>query len=113
MGSREERVARNETKFREANETLRERWGERADVENALFICECGDPTCTELVRMQVAEYEAVRAQSSTFLIVPGHNDRATEEVVTGDVCDENERFEVVKKRDEHRHVTEGSDPRA
>jgi hypothetical protein len=113
MPSREERVAENETHFRKANEALLEKWGELELVpaHTTLFICECGDLRCTDVIRMTVDEYEAVRGDANTFAIVPGHDDRSTEEVVEG-VVEENDRFSVVKKRDAYRQATEATDPR-
>ena len=114
MPSREERIAENETRFRAANEELLTRWGDLqlAREESALFICECGDVACRDVMRLTIAEYEAVRSDANTFAVVPGHDDKATEQVVTEEVCERNDRFAVVKKRGEYRSVTEATDPR-
>jgi hypothetical protein len=114
MPEREERIAENETRFREANEDLRAA-RERFEIDPPQptpFICECGDLDCRQIVRLTLDEYERVRANPNTFFVVPGHDDPATEQIVTGDVLDRNERFAVVKKRGEFRDATEGSDPR-
>jgi len=37
------------------------------------FICECADPACREIIRLNQDEYEAVRAESRHFFNVPGH----------------------------------------
>lgn len=61
---REERIAENETRFRQANEDLRARWDE-LEVERpelTLFLCECGDRTCTEIIRMTLADHESAVA---------------------------------------------------
>jgi hypothetical protein len=115
VGERERRIAENETRFRAANEDLREEWRERELPldRDALFICECGDPRCTEVVRLTLREYESVRADANTFFVLPGHHDRPTERVVTDAVVERNDRFAVVQKRPENRAATEGTDPRA
>jgi hypothetical protein len=114
MSSREQRIAHNETVFRDANEDIRERFDEMGlrKRQEAVFVCECGNTRCQQLVRVTLAEYEAVRADANTFLIVPGHDDSATEQVVTSEVVEPNDRLAVVRKRKEMRAVTEASDPR-
>ena len=49
----EERIAKNDAKFREANERISAAAEEHA-VEGMRipFICECADPTCMEIVRL-------------------------------------------------------------
>jgi len=39
------------------------------------FVCECPEPSCTELVRMLLEDYEAVRAHERRFFVVPGHEE--------------------------------------
>jgi hypothetical protein len=114
MSSRDQRLAENETRFRRVNEQLLDRWEELEVPEReTLFICECADRDCTAVLRMTLAEYEAVRASPHTFAIVSGHEDEPTETVVTGEVCEADGRFAVVRKRPAHQPVTEASDPRA
>lgn len=114
MGEREHRLARNEATFREANEDLREKWHELelARVQETMFICECGDPTCTRLIRLSLADYEAVREDGNRFAIFPGHDDKETERVVTEEVVEKNDRFAVVRKREQYRSETEPGNPR-
>ncbi len=90
MGSREERVGRNEALFREVNERIREITTWDSGVE---FLCECGDPDCTQPIVMTVEEYEAVRSRATRFLIVTGHEIPDVERVV-----ERTERFAVVEK---------------
>ena len=112
MPDREERIAENETRFRDANETLLHRFEEmKIDPEETIFLCECGDSDCTQTIRLTLSEYESVRSDANTFALVPGHEDAATE-AVTEAVIAKNERFTVVEKRAEYRDITEGSDPR-
>ena len=67
-----ERVAKNDAVFRRANEQI-ERAAETYDVEPAPFLCECADERCTEIVRLTLEEYEAVRSHPRRFLHAPGH----------------------------------------
>jgi hypothetical protein len=53
--------------------------------------CECGDPACLEPIAPTHAEYEAVRAYGSRFIVRPNHENPETAAVVS-----ENERFAVV-----------------
>jgi hypothetical protein len=46
------------------------------------LICECGTPGCTERVELSAEEYERIRAEPTQFVLVGGHDDRATEHVV-------------------------------
>ena len=67
-----ERIAKTEALFRNVNEEIRKslrRFG--SDVGE--FVCECGDPACTEHVRVPVAEYERVREDATHFVVQPGH----------------------------------------
>jgi hypothetical protein len=67
---------RNQILFREVNERVREvaapLLGARKEGE---FLCECGHEACIETIRLDVEEYEAVRASPHRFVMVPGHQD--------------------------------------
>lgn len=76
-----EKIARNEALFREVNERIAET-AERFDADEARFVCECADPACTERVDVTLEEYEDVRKDGATFLLVPGHEDERVESVV-------------------------------
>jgi hypothetical protein len=95
MGAREERVARNETLFREVNERIKQVNVGLATVEESDFLCECGDESCTQSISLSLREYEAVRAEPTHFAVVPGHVMTEVEHVIAG-----NERYAVVAKVD-------------
>jgi hypothetical protein len=76
-----EKIARNEALFREVNERIAET-AERFDADETRFVCECADPACTERVDATLEEYERVRKDGATFLLVPGHEDERVENVV-------------------------------
>lgn len=111
MGAREERLARNEAIFREVNErtrSLQDRFGpEDPTTSYEEFLCECGDQLCVERVKLTVAEYESVRAESTQFVVRPGHSVPRVERVVL-----ENDRYLVVVKLGDAAEVAAERDPR-
>lgn len=104
---REQRIALNESAFRIANERMQS-WEERHR-DSALedYVCECADPDCRARVPLTAAEYEAVRRESSHFVVVPGHEVPDVETVIGG-----NDRYTVVEKDPSVRSLTERTDPR-
>lgn len=91
-----EQMARNDAIFREANERI-ESYVQSMDepIGGPLpFLCECADVTCTEIVRMTSAEYEALRQDPVRFTTVPGHEGAES----WAKVVDRNDRFAVVEK---------------
>lgn len=91
MALNEERAARNETVFRAANELLRERTRELADLERRPYLCECSDPRCTDVLLLTEEEYRAARSHPRRFLVVRGH---AHEGEVVVDAADGHELVE-------------------
>ena len=70
----EERVARNDALFRDANERIGAFAAEHGLRDGVVpFICECADRRCQEIVRLQLDEYERVRSNPRWFVNVPGH----------------------------------------
>jgi hypothetical protein len=88
----QQRRATTEALFRDVNERIAES-AERFDAGESEFICECSDPNCTHRVAASPAEYEEARAESTTFLVVPGHEEGDIERVVS-----DRGRFRVVEK---------------
>jgi hypothetical protein len=88
----EMRAARTESLFRGVNERIAETAG-RFGADDASFVCECDNPTCTDRVRVTLDEYEDVRADGAQFLVVHGHEDAAVERVV-----ERKPRFSLVEK---------------
>ena len=86
------RRATTEALFRDVNERIAES-AERFDAEKTDFVCECDDPNCTHRVSASLAEYEEVREDPTTFLLVPGHEQDDIERVVS-----KRGRFHVVEK---------------
>jgi hypothetical protein len=68
--NREERLAANEARFREINESAQP---QRENQGRGRFVCECGDRSCNMWVDVPAAEYAAVRAHPRRFIIAPTH----------------------------------------
>ena len=109
MTEREHRLAENEAAFRDVNESLRYVASNAVDtVQTMRLICECGDGACAAFVGVTVAEYEAVRAVPTHFIVLPDHVAGDIERVVSS-----NERFAVVEKRPgEPAEIARETDPR-
>ena len=104
--SREERLARNETLFREVNERIEEvKASESSTIE---FLCECGVETCIEGVKLSTDEYEALRSDPTTFAVLRGHEIEDIEIVVS-----EGDRFLVVRKQGNEGETARKLDPRS
>jgi len=101
----EERAARNEALFREVNERVASLAAGGA-LESA-FVCECSNAGCVERLRLSRDEYDAVRANPRTFLVVPGH-EGAFERVV-----EQHAAYVVVEKMGDAGRISEQHDPRS
>lgn len=78
----QERLAKNESFFRQVNEKIRE-VAERLQGEQQYeFLCECADPSCTERIELTRDEYETVREKPTRFVLARGHTSPAVEHVV-------------------------------
>jgi hypothetical protein len=103
----QDRLASNESVFREINEGIeRGQWPGEEDA-GVRFRCECAQLGCNELLEATVHEYERVRADGRRFLVVPGH-ERLNVEVVV-ETCP---GFLVVEKRGQAGEAAEETDPR-
>jgi hypothetical protein len=92
MGDEEVRIAKTESLFRDVNERIAES-AQGFDSEEATFVCECADPTCTEQVPVALEDYEDVRADGAQFLLAHDHEDEEIERVV-----EKRRRYQVVQK---------------
>ncbi|HEX3224989.1 MAG TPA: hypothetical protein VHQ89_02740 [Gaiellaceae bacterium] len=84
--------AHTEAVFRDVNERIAET-AERFDAQSTEFVCECADPNCAHRVEATLEEYEEVRTDATTFMLVPGHAHGDIERVVA-----DRGRFQVVEK---------------
>jgi len=103
--SDKERIAQNESIFREINERVEE-IGTAVEGPTE-FLCECARTDCTERLVVPLDIYEQVRARSRHFLVVPGHERLEYERVV-----DQGDGWLVVTKLGVVGEVAEDEDPR-
>jgi hypothetical protein len=104
---REDSLAKNEELFREVNERI-ETVNQTVEDDSLMeYLCECDRPGCYDKVKATRGEYESVRAESTHFIVLPGHEDPRIERVVLV-----NERFLVVEKQGEAGRDAEVTDPR-
>jgi len=102
------RKGANESWFREVNERLERRAADKASSDGPFeIICECAREECTERISITFREYEAIRARSKTFAVVPGHHDRPYERLVSS-----TETYDVVEKLGAAGRVAEVGNPR-
>lgn len=98
-----EQIGHDNATFRAANERLDAVAAaqDRAPEEPLPFVCECADPTCTQVIRVPLVEYRRVRSDPRRFLTAPAHETDA----VVDDV-------QVVEQHDGY-FVTENTGPAA
>jgi hypothetical protein len=97
MDERARRVGSNEALFRQVNEEIEGLNRGLAEITDETFhiVCECGDLTCQERLVVPISEYEAVREDSTLFLVLPGHEKPFAEDVVRAAAA-----FKVVRKHE-------------
>jgi hypothetical protein len=105
----QERVARNEALFREANEGIEDAASKYDVLEQIPFICECADGNCRELLVLSLAEYDEIRRNPRHFLTAPGHV-RAAQGAAK--VVDDRGRYTIVEKTGYAGELVEDLDPR-
>ena len=99
MPSREERLAANEARFREINESAQP---QRESQGAGRFVCECADRSCSTFIEVSPAVYAEVRANKRRFIAAPGHELPDVEEVV-----ERHEGFVVIEKPEGLEHILE------
>ena len=110
MDETQRRKAANEAIFREVNESIEslQRQFTVSEGTVAMLICECDRIDCLDRLETTIGTYERVRADSSLFLVVPGHEDPAVEDIV-----DSGGGYLIVRKHlGEPRQIAEATDPR-
>jgi hypothetical protein len=100
----------NQATFRDANERINTAAGVYAVDIPVPFICECADPTCSEIVRLALGEYEEVRADPRHFLNVPGHQSAAQGAAT---VVEEREGYVIAEKTGHAGEIVEALDKRS
>lgn len=75
---------RNEAHSRDRNEWIEDIRGEMGEEGlTEIYVCECGDASCVERIRLTRPEYEAVRDYSTRFAIAIDHENPEIDQVVT------------------------------
>ena len=109
-----DRVAVNQSTFREANEQLEERADAIGVRTGALpFLCECPDRACTEIALLERADYERIRSRGDWFLAVPGHEVCVVDGVEIAKVIERNESFSLMEKIGAAKETALDLDPRS
>ena len=104
---RAKRVALNESRFRQINDKLRADLAKLPHEPDLIpFVCECGNPTCTAILELTVAQYEAIRADSRRFIVLAGHEIADLETVVAHEAG-----YAVVEKLAESGPLVDTTDP--
>jgi hypothetical protein len=89
---REQRIIENEKLFREVNERVAQ-MAPGFSGPDPVWVCECGDETCFEKVRIPLADYQEIRARNDRFFVKPGHEKVDVERIV-----DRRDGYLVVEK---------------
>jgi hypothetical protein len=106
----EERIARNDATFREANQRLAATPVHQQSDDPLVFLCECADRRCTAIIRVRRGEYRLVRSQPRWFVCAPDHEsdaDRSVRVIRRGD------GYVVVEKTGRAGEVAEALDNEA
>ena len=108
MGRSAEQRAANESIFRRANEQIEKKAKVlHFDERRTPYICECDDLSCTDVVSLRHAEYEAVRKSSKQFVVIPGHDSPPDK------IIEEHEGFNIIEKTGEEGEIVQAQDPRS
>ena len=83
MNDWRDQEVRNETRSRDRNEWIEGISGEMGEgAPTEMYVCECGDATCVERIRLTRSEYEAVRDYSTRFAIAVDHENPEIDQLV-------------------------------
>lgn len=99
MASRLERLAANEARFREINESAQP---QRRSRGTGRFVCECADRGCMAWLDVPLEEYALVRQNERRFIVAPTHEIPGAETVV-----ERKDGYFVIEKPDEVAHIVE------
>ena len=82
-GAQAERRARNQVVYRLVNDRILDVNDSFGEWDHAVFLCECGNPSCETTVEMTGSEYGAVRARPTHFLIAVDHLEPTVDQLVS------------------------------
>jgi hypothetical protein len=105
---RDRRLAENEILFRQVNEQI----ANKLDVERGPrafdVVCECTNRDCMKALTIEASEYEWLRQNPLRFVVLPGHEAPAVEDVV-----ERHSGYLIVEKHVETHDQVEAADPRS
>ena len=101
-------MAQNEVLFREVNERISEMAAQLGGDAPYDFLCECANADCTFRITLVAADYEAVRADPTQFLVLPDHFTPEVENLIA-----RHDSHWVVRKTGEAGEYVESLDPRS
>jgi|SRR5215213_4256904 len=107
LDARQARLGRNQVLFRSVNEQVETLSGTRTTASPVSFLCECANLDCGSLIDLSLAEYEAIRQNSTQFFVLSDH---VFPEVET--VTDDRGTYVIVEKFGEGGRVAATSDAR-
>jgi hypothetical protein len=94
VDERTRRIGENEALFRDINKQLEELNDQFAAVsERFVIVCECGYEACAARIELSAEEYQQLRADSTQFAVLPGHDASDVETVVAN-----KNGYDVVRK---------------
>ncbi|HZQ81482.1 MAG TPA: hypothetical protein VFB25_05865 [Gaiellaceae bacterium] len=91
------RIGENQSTFREANENIRSAATKIGVDGQVPFVCECAEPTCTQIVRLELAEYAAIREHPRRFFNALGHEELSVR-AGAGRVLERRDGYVLVEK---------------
>ena len=94
---RDERLAQNEARFREINESAQP---QRETQGVGRFVCECADNSCMAWLEIPAGEYAAVRANPRRFVVLPTHEIPDVETIV-----ERRDGYFVIEKPEHVSHI--------
>jgi hypothetical protein len=106
-----ERIALNQSTFREANERI-EAVAARGGIRRVPFLCECSELECTVLVSLSLDEYEEIRSRGDRFFVTKGHEVQVVEGIEVAQVVERRDRFSTMEKVGRAGEVARAEDPR-
>lgn len=108
-----DRVARNQSTFRAANERIERSAEELAPTADRLpFICECPDARCRSVALLSLVDYEMVRSRGDWFLAAPGHEVCVVDGEHIAKIVERREMFSLLEKIGRAGERAEQLDPR-
>ena len=83
MNERKRRIGENEAIFRSVNEQVRELTATLSTATGTIrVVCECGARSCTDQFELTTDSYAETRADSTLFIVKPGHDLPESETVI-------------------------------